>query len=816
MAKHQSTQTTSNKNLLKKTTFKSLYRSDLVAILILYLLTIFLFRGIIFDNAVFSTGGDTVAAQSWSHAGNMLEEKEHTAVLWMPYVFSGMPAFGSLGYVSINIDFLGTFLRFILGLLFFGGTMSWMVQAYFFGGVCTYLFLRSLKLSEAASAIGALIFMFNPIAIGFAEAGHGSKLLALSYLPAVMLAVKKLFDRRSLLMFGLFAAVVGTIFLTNHVQMVYYVFMVAGCYWLWHVLTNVKSDFKLVAKQSGLFWAGIAVGFCIAAFVYLTVYQYSQYSIRGGGEAGVGGGGLAYDYATNWSFHPLEILTFFIPSFFGFQTPYYWGWMPWTETTNYFGVLPIILSIIALVYKRNKTTIFFLLISILVLFMSFGRFFAPFYDLLFNYLPFFNKFRAPVMILVLLPFFTGVLSAYGLTFLLSLHDKDSKVDSKKLQKYLLITMGILIAIVAIVALAGNGLFDSLGMFIKEGDVREYDAQQLSQLKEMRLDLLGKDTIKFLIVSAAILGSIIMYIRKAILGKVLIGILGLVFIINIFIIDSRYIDPKPNTESSAVFQPSQTIQFLQRDTTQFRVLPLDQRMLDNNSWMYHQIQNVGGYSPAKLKIYKEFLDSCFYKKALSMSILNMLDIKYLVVPGRLPEEGMFKLVNVDEGQRWLTYENTKVLSRAFFVDSVILLKDKNRIFDMLTDDRFNSGKEAIVEELPQDVPQKSDSTSVNVIYHHSQEFSYKVYTRQRALLVFSEVYYPAGWKATIDGNEVPIFKTDYILRSVVVPPGEHIVTMKFDPQVVAATYKISLAAWGFVLLCIVVGGVDFFRRKNHKN
>ena len=174
--------------------------------------------------------------------------------------------------------------------------------------------------------------------------------------------------------------------------------------------------------------------------------------------------------------HPAELITLLIPSFFGFQSPYYWGSMPFTSSTIYVGILPVIFAVIALVYKRDRLTAFMAILTAIILLMSFGKHFAPVYDLLFTYLPFFNKFRAPSTILHLLPFTIGILGAYGFALILDIRGDAKKKDT--LARALLVILGILVALLALGALFKSALFDFLSsfMFVKEGELQLYQQQ----------------------------------------------------------------------------------------------------------------------------------------------------------------------------------------------------------------------------------------------------------------------------------------------------------------------------------------------------
>ncbi len=794
-------------------------KKDFISIGIIFLLVVILFNQIIFKNQIFSDAGDTAAAHAWAKAGEYLQQKEGQIPLWFPQIFSGMPGFGSLASIPHNVSYIQTAIQFVGKLLFLNGEMSWFVLHYFLAGIFMFLLARTWHFSHIPALLAAIVFMLSPYAVGLAGEGHGSKMMALSYIPLMLLLTYHLFEKRNLLSLGLLSVAIGTALLSNHVQMVYYGFMLIGLFFVYEFILNFKSQKLLMSKTAVFFFITLILGFAIASYVYLSTYEYSQYSIRGGGEAGTPGG-LNYDYATNWSFHPFEIMNLLIPSFFGFSSPYYWGWMPFTNSTVYFGIVPIILGIIALIYKRNKGTIFFALFAVLLFLISFGKHF-PFYDLLFNYLPFFNKFRAPTMILHLLPLVFGMLAAYGLTFFIEL---PAKLDTTKMRKGLYIAMGIIATILVIGFIGKSTIYTTLSgsMFVKDGDMQQlqqqYAAQApqvLQQLKEIRFDMLWKDYIKFAIIALASLGLIALYLNNKIKSTILGSALILILIIDLFIIDTKYVDPKPKSAAEQHFAPDQNVQFLKTDKSQYRIFPLGQLFMDN-TWMYHTIESIGGYSPAKIKIYQDMIDSCLYNSTdpmfpINMNIVNMLNTKYLIFQGRLPED-KFTIAAYDQNKQTATYLNPAYQPRAFFVNEAIVAKNKTEVFRILNSSEFDSRTKAVLEKQPSTLPIKSDSVHINTLNYKTNLIELSTYCNNTSLLVLSEVYYPAGWKAYIDGKETEIYKTNYVLRSVVVPAGEHKIEFIFDPGIYKTGFIISHIGWGISILLILIG---LFSKKEQK-
>lgn len=780
-------------------------RRNIICVAILYLLVVLLFRDIVFNNMIFSEAGDNAAHEAWSRAMQHIGETDKTEPLWIPYIFSGMPVAGAMLFPR-GVNFLQDQIVGILSrVLFLGAQLHWMIMPYLLMGVSMFFFARMMKFSHMASLIAAITMMLNPYGVGLPETGHGSKLIVLGYIPLLFLLTYNLFQKRNILSLGFLAAVVGTMLLNRHPQMAFYGLLIIGCYFVYEIALDARERNAAAVKKTILFVAALLIGFAMFAYHYFPTQEYAQYSIRG--SEGEITGGLSYDYATNWSFHPFELIEYIIPGFFGISAANgitYWGWMPFTNSAVYVGIVPLLLGIFALFYRRNRMTWFLALFSLFVFLISFGKYFPLLYNLLFNYLPYFNKFRTPVMIVHLIPLTFGILAAYGFSWLTEVVNLAREPELVKLKKVL---SGVLIAVGALLVIGfifNEGLYSALSgsMFQKDTDLAElrqqYGAQAmqvLPQLQRLRFDLLWKDYIKFAFVSGAALSLVILYLRKKVRPIGLAAGLILITIIDLWIMDVGYINPRPANAMTEHFQSDQTMQALEAEsaTSLFRVLPVGD--LDKeNRMMYHSIQSLEGYCPAKLKIYQEVRDSCFNRS--NRNVFNMLNAKYFV--GRQKTR--------DGSVETATQLNPDCLPRAWFIDSVVVLKTKGSIFALLNDPRWNPRTTAILEKEPAGGVSRSDSSVVDVPRsgYSSRTISLTTRNSKQSLLVLSEVYYPAGWKAFIDGSETEIYKTNYILRSIVVPAGSHGVEFRFDSPVYSRAYTASLLAWGFTCVLILIG------------
>jgi len=798
------------------------FSRDLLCVGLLYLLTLLVFRGIIFDNAAFGAEGDTAAALSYGHAGEMIKQTEKVDVLWMPYFFSGMPTFGNVAYIPHDINYIQTVVTRTINVLYLSGAWTWMVVFYLLAGVFMFMLARTWKFGHVASLLAAITFMLSPYAIGLAGEGHGSKLMALSYLPLVVLLTHLVFERRSMLYLGLFSAGVGTMLLTNHMQIAYYVFIVVGLYTVYQIVLDFKEHKRLIPIKVLLLAGALFVGACISAYIYLSVNEYAQFSMRGGGTAG-STGGLMYDYATNWSWSLFDAISLLIPGFYGIAgagQPYlYWGHVePWTTAYVYVGLMPIIFAVLALIYRRTPLTIFMTLTTVFVVLVSLGRNFPVLFDAMFAVLPFFNKFRTPSMILHLLPFLMGILLAVGYTAVEELSQKTK--GTERLARISLLLSGITAGLFVIGFLLKTPLqeFFSSFLFLKENELaqlrQQYGAQAgqaVEYFKQQRFDIFWKDSVKFLILACGSMGAIGLLLRRTISPAVFGVVILALATIDLGIMDDRLISPHPRSAAENVYRPNATIAFLQQQPGQFRVLPLPVygSEWNDNTFAYHQIQSLGGYSPAKLKIYQTMMDSVLMRGPdpsfpLNMNAVNMLNAEFLVVPGRLPEDH-FKVVNMDQAQKLLTYRNLDALPRAWFVDTVIVAGSDHEVFSLLDSREFNTKTMAVIQtsgQLP--LTERADSASARVTEYQSRRIVIDTHTPKRSLLVLSEIYYPAGWKAAVDGQEIEIYRTNSILRSVAVPAGHHEVTFTFDPPLYHLGYVISNAGWAVTGICIVVG------------
>ncbi|HLB00914.1 MAG TPA: hypothetical protein VJO14_05980, partial [Bacteroidota bacterium] len=297
-------------------------RKDLVCLLVMLAAVYIVFWGVIVDNRPYGMSGDTISAFQWFKVLDHIRETEHTDPLWVPYIYGGMPVAGSLLFPR-EVNYIEEYVlnKVIGNVLFIFSDAHYILLHVFLAGAFMFLLVRWLKFSHLAALLAGLVFMLHPHAISLWEAFHWSKLATWSFIPLLFLLTLELFRGRNILTLGLLGVALGTMFLNGHPQIAFYGMLIVAGYLLYEGALSVRKEPARVLRMSLLLGVAVLIGLAIYSYELLPTREYAQYSVRGGGSEGASGG-ANYDWATNWSLHPFEMLNYVIPSFFGFSSQY--------------------------------------------------------------------------------------------------------------------------------------------------------------------------------------------------------------------------------------------------------------------------------------------------------------------------------------------------------------------------------------------------------------------------------------------------------------------------------------------------------------
>lgn len=755
--------------------------------------------------------------------------KEHSdPALWTQSMFSGMPSY------MISFPNRFPFLESLIGLL--GKIMNWRILLLFLGGLGVFLLIRFWQMDAWIAFAGAIAFVFSCHWVGLLEIGHNTKFRAIMFIPWIIWALMYLRKRPGLLGLGFLASALIVQLRENHPQITYYLYLFIGMYWIWQF---VESLIKKEHKSFWLFTIFTVIAFGLTALAvmnpYLSNLEYSHYTMRGGPS------GLDTAYAQGWSFHPLELATLIIPDFFGGialgGSNNYWGYMPFTQIYNYFGLLVLVLGILALTGKKHRRLAVFLWItSIIFTLMSFGSFTPWLSGLLLKYLPYFNKFRVPSMILTMVQINGVFLAALGLDTLKSKAEEEDKSYAGLLMKLFWISGGIFIIWLALAKV----FFGKLS-FTSAQELEYLTQHNMSAMPKdiisTRLDMLYKSGGLSLLFVTVGLG--LAYLRQ--IGKLKhIGFMLLIIVITF--LDLWLYTGKHLKELNTVqdyqnrFEARGYDQVMMEDNTPHRVYPISQSMFSQASlpkptgeWAYHH-QIITGYSAAKLKRYDDLMklidgdaqkqrpgewqrfilgifqpDEGKEPDETPTPVLNMLNAKYFVHPEPLPMDSLFsQIAPVYTSEEGITvYENKDVLPRAWFVDAVKTISPADSILAVMSSPDFDPRRIAYLETSLDGI-NKPDSAWVKQTKAEMHELEYELSTDKDAFLVLSEVYYPAGWKAYLDGKEIPILPANYCLRGLKIPAGQHQLNLSFAPQSYQKSVWMSLTGLLAALFSLLGG------------
>lgn len=768
--------------------------------LLLFVLVSLFYFPIAFEKQ-YPPASDTIQWQGAAHKIIQYNQTHPDQALWTPNMFSGMPSY------LISLPNKYPFVESITKVV--DHVMNWRIFMLVIGGIGMFLLLRLLGLEGYVAFFGAIAFVFSSHWTGLLDIGHNTKYRAIMWIPWVVWGIMSLRRKPNLLNLGLAATLLIAQLRENHPQISYYLYMFIGMYWVYSLIETFgnKKWKKLIIFSLLLI---LSFGFMALAVMNpnLSTWEYGKYTIRGGDT------GLSTVYAQGWSFHPLEIITFLIPDFFGGVNQNYWGWMEFTQIYNYCGILIVGLALLALAGKRKRLAGFLWISSIIFIMMSFGRHWAWFSNLLLNYLPYFNKFRVPSMILIIVQFNLAVLAAIGLSTVVEKAKEQDPVFNRQFK-----TWFIVVAVLFVLFLVGGkGIFHGLP-FTNAKELTQLQAenamQQLDTMKAARLELLYKSGALSLMFLAAGFGLILLYIRKKLPTAVFIIVILLLSFIDLWVYTGKNLQStEPASYNTDYYTQKDYDTYLLADKANYRIFPLNVGM--PGKWAYYH-QTIQGYHGAKLKRYQEVLENCLdaqlQQQKLNWNLLNMLDVKYILFQDSLPFPNTRAVFTSNEEQI-VIHQNYTALPRAWFVDGVQLIKDPKQIWNQINADTFNPARTAIVEE-PVTGVQAPLVREVKQTKAEMQDIAFETVTDKSAFLTVSEVYYPAGWKAYIDGKETKIYATNYILRGVVVPAGKHKVEMKFAPESYKKSVMLSLIG---ILLALgaLIGGAVLCYLKHQKS
>ena len=797
------------------------YQKNIITFIAVLILMLIVFYPMVFDS-MRPGGVDVIGSKGSIHQLKEHEKETDVRAYWNPPIFSGMPRYHRISGAVFSFD---TFIVKILEKIFYIN-----IWIYLIGFIGMFYLLRFFKLDFWVAVFGGLAFIFIPHFMSLLNIGHFAKFRPIMYMPLVTFFFLSFLNKRNLLWFFGFIFAFSVQIRTQHYQIIFYQIMILifiGMYYLITMLIN-KETKRFAIKLVLIIGGSLLITAMVAQPLFVT-NEYTPYSIRGGtGEEE--STGLDLDYATRWSLHPGELLTFVMPRFYGGTSnelytgskiaqwhnrnlPTYWGHMPFTQAYDYLGVVIFFFAMLGLIVSFKKGLIKVLLgLFILSLFLSFGRHIPFLYSIFFQHIPFFNKFRVPSMILVIMQFILVIWAAFGLQYVLNI----AKDNFRKVQKIIIGIGGSLILIGLIVLISASSF-----SLEKAEDASQFEPQVLEMIKQVRLEMLQTDALRMIILTVLTASVILLFLHKKLKKFIFIGIIFIILLADLLPYvkkaEGELYDPVQLERRHFKMKPAD--QAILKDTTYYRIFPVTENPFNNNDWSYYH-NSIGGYNAAKLRIYQDIVENCIFngldpQLPINWNILKMLNTKYVVSSSQLPQDNL-EPYYYDQANKLLVYAAKYDPKPAWFVEEVRTIEDRDTRFASLNNPNFDPHKTAILEVDFDRQIEKPDSVTIKTNPSFN-EMTYDVYTNKPGLFVVSEIYYPEGWKAYIDGKEIPIYKTNHVLRSIYIDePGNHYIKFIFDPMTFKKYYTISLIGHIFAFACLISAAVlTIFNRRREK-
>jgi hypothetical protein len=779
-------------------------------------------------------GGDTVQWRGMAQAMFEYEERAGQEALWAPNAFGGMP--GYMIHYPTAVPQLDSVLSWLrrLGL--------WPAAHFFALLLGTYLLVYYLARDALASTLAAVAFGLTTYIPLILLAGHNSKFIALTFAPWLLLAYAYAMRRppdagwaRTLLGGLLFAIVLSLNLRAGHVQITYYVAFAIGIAWIVEGVRSVREgDTRAFVVSTAALALGSALALLMVAQPYLIQAEYKAFTIRAAGESG----GLGWAYAMRWSQGWGELVTLLIPDAYGGGGQTYWGAKPFTAGPHYVGVTVLVLAGLALYGVRRRLVWGLGIAAGLMTLFSLGEYLALLNRPMFAYFPLFNAFRVPETWLIAVALALAVLAGIGGYYVARREATPESSEAKTRAVYVALgaTGGLLLLL-----LVAHGALFSFEKPDELAQIRQAAAQQglapgdpriasfFAEVKAERADLFAGDAMRALMFWLATGVLLVLGRRRTIPSWALQVGLVLLVTVDLWQVGARYFNPddpalRDRSTVAAQIPEYGFDRFIQARVEvaggpgHFRTLPLALNAFNDGRTPYYY-ESVGGYHGAKLALFQDYLDHILVNPdgSINENGLDLLSTRYVVA--RQPSPGL-EPVFQDEQTGLVVLENPDALPRAFFVGQTEVIGEREAVFERLRDPSFDPRRTAILPEpLPDGfdlAPVDSASTvEVELARYSPREVVWQVETDRPRLLVASEVYYPAGWHATIGEEPVPILRADHLLRAVPVPAGRHIVTMRFDPPRHTLGLLISRLSTALTYLgTLLVAGLLWYRRGEH--
>lgn len=754
------------------------------------------------------------------------KEKYGRFPLWTNSLFSGMPAY-TIAMEGQHPNITG-YLYYVLTL-----GLPIPLNYFFLSCVCFYFLCCVLRINPWLGMMAALAYAYSTFDPIIVSVGHDTQMQAIGLAPAVIGSLMLILKKNYLWGAGLLSIFFGFQTGTQHLQIVYYTGIMVGFIVIaFAVYSYKRNEIRTAILSLVVALVAAGIGFFSSAVSMLPLREYAKETMRGGQSAlsdvsngtNKTKGGLNKDYAFQWSYGIGETFTIMVPGIYGgsnggkehksattfsgkltemgwpedqalqmANSNSYWGEQELgTSGPVYLGAVICFLFIFAMVYLKNWNKWWIIAASVLSIMMAWGKHFAGFNYFLFDYLPLYNKFRAPTMSLVIPQFTFPLAGALAVNQLI--HDPQAKANLWKYFKTAtFVTAGIIgLLVIMYFTFSYRGSNDAqlkssfanamLSQAAKSGQATQQVQQQAEEtaqtmahaIQDDRKSLYGGDLLRSIVFIGLAVLLLAGYLKSRIKLPILLGGLLLLSSLDVLAVGRRYLNDDSFVEPAdfdSYYAPTEADQQILADTHKpFRVL--DETDQGNGPFQSARasyfFNSVGGYHPAKLSVYQDLIERQLSKG--NMEVYNMLNTRYFIALNPNTGKPVAQLNQNAFGPVWLV-KNIKYVPNA---DAEMAALDHTSLKDTAIVQQQFSNKVS-------GTPAADTSAKITLLENLNDVIRYSFSSAANQFAVFSEIYYPLGWDVYVDGKKAEYVKTDYALRGMMVPAGNHKIEFRFEPR-----------------------------------
>jgi hypothetical protein len=810
--------------------------------LVIFLIITFVYLSPLLQGKAIS-GSDTIHFKGM--AKEIIDYRDQTGkeALWTNALFGGMPAY-------------------LISTLYPGNLLSVFQEAFnllprpagmfILNFSLFFLLLLMLRLNPWVSMVGALAYGFNTAFFVWIDTGHMSKADTVTYMALVVAGVLYAYKEKRWVG-GLVAGIgLSAMLHANHPQMTYYAGIMVAIIGITYLVYAIKEKMFLpFLKTSAVLLLAAVLAFGANFSRLYTVYEYGKYSMRGASELTSADGdqtkGLSKSYILDYSYDLGEAITAFIPRFKGGgmaeplgensnffkeleitqgkaraqqiskQAPLYWGSQPISGAPFYYGAVLCFLFVFGLFMVKGRDKWWIVATVVVAFLLSLGKNIPALAHFMIDYFPAYNKFRDVKNIISIQHFAMALMGVLAIKELYQ-RNIENKLLLNKLKWAFGITGGFAFLFVLFPGIAGSFTGNTDAQMAQMG----WPQKLIDALRYDRQAVLRADAFKAFLFVALAAATIWAFWAKKIKAQYAVAIWALLILADMWPINKRYFnndDFVTKRKAEAPYSPTPAnLEILKDKDLNYRVLNLSLNPFTDASTSYFH-KSVGGYHGAKMQRYQELIEN---RISTDMQTLN---VRLRAIQGQEDIDKLFKGLNTLNmlNTRYLIYNgdaaplfNAYALGNAWFVEKVEWADNADQEIEKIN--FVNIAKTAVVDQRYKSHVNSLQSvdtlSTIELIEYAPNRLVYRSESNAEQLAVFSEVFYPKGWKASINGIETAHFAANYVLRAMVLPAGKNEIVFEFKPNSYFMGKKVSVAS-SLIMLLLIAGTVYFEIKKRKK-